>query len=207
MRTKLSFIAVCAFASVSVFGQTTIFSEDFDKAGLPSPSTSPSQNQAFYGVAGSASTVASASHTYTGLNTSLWKLDSNNGTSGLNAIYSSTSTSYTTNLSIQDTSSTTAGAATRGIATVAVPVPFSSVLSSNTAKLTWSFAIRTNRSSQLPPLSTAFTPALTAASSGATAIGYIVATDLAANGNITTSGSGYAAIYSGGSGANNAFTL
>ncbi|MFC6268432.1 T9SS type A sorting domain-containing protein [Frigoriflavimonas asaccharolytica] len=207
MKTKLLFIAAYAFATSAAFGQTTLFSDNFDKAGLPDPPASPSQNQGFSGAAGTTSTAISAVATYTGVNTSLWKLDSGNGTSGLNAIYTAGNSSYTTNLSLQGTSSVTAGAATRATATVAVPVPFSGVLSSNAEKLTWSFALRTNRSSQLPQLTTAFTPALTAASSTATSIGFIVATNLAAGGDITTTGSGYAIIYSGGSGTTNAYTF
>lgn len=207
MKTRLLFLATFALVSANAFGQTTLFSDNFDKAGLPDPPTSPSQNQGFSGAAGTTSTVASTTATYTGINTSLWKLDSSNGTSGLNAIYTAGNSSYTTNLSIQGTSSQTAGGATRATATVAVPVPFAGVLSANADVLTWSFALRTNRSSQLPQLSTAFVPALTAASSTATAIGFLVATDLAASGNITTTGSGYAVVYSGGSGTTNAFTF
>ena len=201
MKRKLLLLATCAFTVANAYAQTTLFADNFDAAGLPIPATSPSVFQAFSGPPGTTSTVSSANHTYTGVNTSLWKLDSGNGTSGLNAIYSATSTSYTTNLSIQGTSSTTAGQANKATATVAVPVPFSPKLSENSDVLTWSFAIRINKNGQLTSLPSAFKPA------GALAGGVVLATDLPAGGNITTEGNGYAVILSGDSGTLNAITL
>lgn len=201
MRKKLFFLAACVLTVANAYAQTTLFSDNFDTAGLPNPPVSPSQYQAFSGAAGTTSTVSSAAHMYTGANTSLWYLASGNGTSGLNAIYNATSTSYTTNLSIQGTSSTTAGQANKATATVAVPVPFSPKLSENTDVLTWSFAIRINKNGQLTTLPSAFKPA------AALAGGVILATDLPAGGNINTTGNGYAVILSGDSGALNAITL
>ncbi|QBO58422.1 T9SS type A sorting domain-containing protein [Chryseobacterium salivictor] len=201
MRKKLFFLAACVLTVANANAQTTLFADNFDTAGLPNPPVSPSQYQAFSGAPGTTSTVSSAGHTYTGVNTSLWYLASGNGTSGLNAIYNATSTSYTTNLSIQGTSSTTAGQANKATATVAVPVPFSPKLSENTDVLTWSFAMRVNKNGQLTTLPSAFKPA------GALAGGVILATDLPAGGNINTSGNGYAVILSGDSGTLNAITL
>ncbi|WHF51474.1 T9SS type A sorting domain-containing protein [Chryseobacterium gotjawalense] len=201
MRKKLFFLAACVLTVANANAQTTLFADNFDTAGLPNPPVSPSQYQAFSGAPGTTSTVSSAGHTYTGINTSLWKLDSGNGTSGLNAIYNVASTSYTTNLSIQGTSVTTAGQANKATATVAVPVPFSPKLSENTDVLTWSFAMRVNKNGQLTTLPSAFKPA------GALAGGVILATDLPAGGNINTAGNGYAVILSGDSGTLNAITL
>lgn len=204
MKKNLLLLAALAITSVSSFGQSTLFFDNFDPATFPASVTS---NTGFTASTPSSS-VSDAVATYTGYNSSVngFFLTSSNGTSGLNCIWNATSSTFTTNLSVQASSA----ADSKGTSTIAVPftsfnTAFKPILKNNSDVITWSYAMRINRSSQLTPFATAF-------NSGASICGgVILATDAAANqpiADVNSSASGYAVILSGSdAGSNNVLTL
>lgn len=154
MKRILQLSILLAF--VASYGQTTLFFDNFNPVEYPNPDATA--NESFDG---SPSNVSTALYTYTGYNSAPagWYLASNNGTSGVNCIWSSTAMAYTTNLSIQG-SSTASPVSYRGTATIAVPMSsfhsgFNPVLKANSDVITWSFSMRNNRTSQLTTLPTA----------------------------------------------------
>ncbi len=205
MKTKLLLLAALAFVSISSFGQTTLYYDNFNPATYPSPDATANVN--FSGGPSTASSISSALHTYTGFNASVagWFTTSANGASGLNSIWTALTSTYSTNLSIQGTTAAPSGGAAnqyRGVATIAMPMSgfatgFNTKLSANTGVLTWSFAMRLNKSSALTPLNYALKPSTT--TSGQLAAGLILATNAAASDPIATTGTdtGYAVLLTG----------
>lgn len=193
MKTKLLLLTALGITYVNSFAQTSLFFDNFDPAVFPVNVTS---NKAFTASTPS-SIVSDAIGDWTGYNSATdgFYLSSGNGTSGLNCIWNATASTFTTNLSIQ--ASTTASY--RGTSTVSMPLskisaPFNPILKNNTNVITWSFGMRINRSSQLTPFSTALNSG--AALSG----GVILATTAADNLPIAAADSpsnGYAVIFSG----------
>lgn len=193
MKRILQLLILLAFAAS--YGQTTLFFDNFNPATYPTPDAT-----ANVALTGSPSNVSTALYTYTGFNSAPagWYLGSNNGTSGINCIWNSTAMTYTTNLSIQG-SSTSTPVSYRGTGTISVPMSsfhssFKPILKTNSDVITWSFSMRNNRSSQLTTLPSALR------SGFGMCTGVILATDGAANVAIETVGSlanGYAVLLSG----------
>lgn len=193
MKRILQLSILLAFAAS--YGQTTLFFDNFNPATYPTPDAT-----ANVALTGSPSNVSTALYTYTGFNSAPagWYLGSNNGTSGINCIWNSTAMTYTTNLSIQG-SSTSTPVSYRGTGTISVPMSsfhssFKPILKTNSDVITWSFSMRNNRSSQLTTLPSALR------SGFGMCTGVILATDGAANVAIETVGSlanGYAVLLSG----------
>jgi len=193
MKRILQLSILLAFAAS--YGQTTLFFDNFNPSTYPTPDAT-----ANVALTGSPSNVSTALYTYTGFNSAPagWYLGSNNGTSGINCIWNSTAMTYTTNLSIQG-SSTSTPVSYRGTGTISVPMSsfhssFKPILKTNSDVITWSFSMRNNRSSQLTTLPSALR------SGFGMCTGVILATDGAANVAIETVGSlanGYAVLLSG----------
>ncbi len=113
----------------------------------------------------------------------------------LNCIWNATSSTFTTNLSVQSSSSATF----KGTSTIAVPLskisaPFTPILDNNTDLITWSFGMRINKSTQLTPFSSALNPGYGICG------GMILVTNASNNLPIAATDSpanGYAVIFSG----------
>lgn len=193
MKRILQLSILLAFGAS--YGQTTLFFDNFNPATYPTPDAT-----ANVALTGSPSNVSTALYTYTGFNSAPagWYLASGNGTSGINCIWNSTAMTYTTNLSIQG-SSTSTPVSYRGTGTISVPMSsfhssFKPILKTNSDVITWSFSMRNNRSSQLTTLPSALRSGFGMCN------GVILATDGAANVAIETVGSlanGYAVLLSG----------
>ncbi|MBC7846029.1 MAG: T9SS type A sorting domain-containing protein [Flavobacterium sp.] len=193
MKKTLQLFILLAFSTS--YGQTTLFFDNFNPATYPTPDAT-----ANVALTGSPSNVSTALYTYTGFNSAPagWYLASGNGTSGINCIWNSTSMTYTTNLSIQG-SSTSTPVSFRGTGIISVPMSsfhssFKPILKTNSDVITWSFSMRNNRSSQLTTLPSALR------SGFGICTGVILATNGAANVAIETVGSlanGYAVLLSG----------
>lgn len=193
MKKQLQLLTALILASVSSFGQTNLFFDNFDPVIFPASITS---NKGFTALTPTSS-VSDAIADYTGYNSSTdgFYLASSNGTSGLNCIWNATSSTFTTNLSVQSSSAATF----KGTSTIAVPLskisaPFTPILGNNTDVITWSFGMRINKSTQLTPFSLAFNPGLGICG------GMILATNASNNLPIAATDSpanGYAVIFSG----------
>ncbi|TDD98536.1 T9SS type A sorting domain-containing protein [Flavobacterium cellulosilyticum] len=193
MKKFLQLSILLAFAAS--YGQTTLFFDNFNPATYPTPDAT-----ANVALTGSPSNVSTALYTYTGFNSAPagWYLASGNGTSGINCIWNSTAMTYTTNLSIQGSSISTP-VSYRGTGTISVPMSsfhssFKPILKTNSDVITWSFSMRSNRSSQLTTLPSALR------SGFGMCTGVILATNGAADVAIETVGSlanGYAVLLSG----------
>ena len=194
MKTKLLFIGALLLSLTPSFGQTTLFYDNFDPVTFPANVTS---NKGFT-ASTPTSSVSDAKATYTGYNSAPdgFYLASSNGTSGINCIWNSTSSTFTTNLSVQSSSTTTF----KGTSTIALPLssisaPYTPVLKSNTDVITWSFGMRINKSTQMTPVyPRGITPGLGLAG------GIILVTDASSTAPISDAAStanGYAVIFSG----------
>lgn len=196
MKKKLLFFALALTASQS-FGQTTLFEDNFDQTPPGTVAASTQYGKQF--TAGNSNTVSDLKYTYVGSTNqpSGWYQVSANGYSGLNNISSSSGASFTSNLSVQGSS----GVGYRGATTVAVSYAqfplLNPKLNLNSGVITWSFAMRINKSSVLGTLNGAFNDNNDNTNQGSSFFsgGMILATNATATGSIaSTSAKGYAVI-------------